>query len=89
MSGVYIKGMKMPRKKNGAVLIVYPDGRCAFENGKEYKAVPIPPHGRLIDADALFKAFQRSGWYNNADRDEVADAIVLDAPTVIPEEGEK
>ena len=51
--GVYIKGMEMPNKKNGAVLIIYPDGRCVFENGEEYKAVPVPPHGRLIDADAF------------------------------------
>lgn len=47
-----IKGMEMPNKKNGAVLIIYPDGRCAFEDGSEYAAVPVPPHGRLIDADA-------------------------------------
>ena len=51
--GVYIKGMEMPNKKNGAVLIIYPDGKCAFEDGKTYQAVPVPPHGRLIDADGL------------------------------------
>ena len=50
--GVYISGMEMPTKKNGAVLIIYPDGICAFENGDEYKAGPVPPHGRLIDGDA-------------------------------------
>ena len=53
--GVYIKNMEMPNKKNGAVLIIYPDGKCAFEDGKTYQAVPVPPHGRLIDADALEK----------------------------------
>lgn len=50
--------MEMPKKKNGAVLIIYPDGRCAFENGKEYKAVPVPPHGRLIDADKVISDFE-------------------------------
>lgn len=32
--------MEMPNKKNGAVLIIYPDGKCAFEDGKTYQAIP-------------------------------------------------
>ena len=50
---VLIKGMEMPTKRNGAVLIIYHDGKCAFEDGTEYKAEQLPLHGRLIDADAL------------------------------------
>lgn len=26
---------------------------------------------KLIDADALFAAMENSGWYNNADRDDM------------------
>lgn len=52
--------MEMPNKKNGAVLIIYPDGKCAYEDGKTYQAVPIPPHGRLIDADALRQSIGES-----------------------------
>ena len=37
---------------------------------------------RLIDADALFAEFENVGWYNNADRDEVAERLVLQAPTI-------
>ena len=37
---------------------------------------------RLIDADALFVEFENVGWYNNADRDEVAERLVLQAPTI-------
>lgn len=48
--------MEMPNKKNGAVLIIYPDGKCAFEDGKTYQAVPVPPHGALIDRDDFFAA---------------------------------
>lgn len=59
---VLISGMEMPIKKNGAVLIIYPDGRCAFEDGSEYKAVPVPPHGRLIDADALTGQMELNLW---------------------------
>lgn len=37
---------------------------------------------RLIDADALFKAFENAAWYNNADRDDVAEELLLNAPTI-------
>ena len=37
---------------------------------------------RLIDADALFAEFENVDWYNNADRDEIAELLVLQAPTI-------
>lgn len=37
---------------------------------------------RLIDADALFKAFESTTWYDNRDRDETAEDAVLYAPTI-------
>ena len=37
---------------------------------------------RLLDADALYAEFEKAAWYNNADRDEVAEPLVLDAPTI-------
>ena len=43
------------------------------------------PHGRLIDADAIFNNLERTGWYDNADRD-IAEDLVLDAPTIIEAE---
>ncbi len=57
--------------------------------------VSVPPHGRLIDADAVFKQLQKqamSVWGNDNPRYqivlEVMDAIRF-APTIIPaEEGE-
>ena len=56
--GVYIEGMEMPT--SGRILIVFPSGRAlevsadaTQEIFRETKAVPVPPHGRLIDADAL------------------------------------
>lgn len=73
--------------------------RWAVKNDKDYAEsstrpdwcplIEVPePHGRLIDADAVFDNLERTGWYNNADRD-IAEDLVLDAPTVIPasEEG--
>ena len=50
--------------------------------------IKLHPHGRLIDADALFNNLERTGWYDNADRD-IAEDLVLAAPTVIEaEDGE-
>ena len=37
---------------------------------------------RLVDADVLFKAYENIGWYNNADRDEIAEKILLEQPLV-------
>ena len=37
---------------------------------------------RLIDADALWHNMEAADWYNNADRDEVAEPLVLRSPTI-------
>ena len=37
---------------------------------------------RLIDADKLFDAMEETEWYNNADRDEIAERLIMDAPTI-------
>ena len=37
---------------------------------------------RYIDADVLFAEFENVDWYNNADRDEIAERLVLQAPTI-------
>ena len=51
--------------------------------------VEVPtPHGQLIDADKLFQMMENTGWHNKADRDEVAEELLLNAPTVIEAEGE-
>lgn len=37
---------------------------------------------RLIDADSLFKEMEKRGWHDNADRDDIAEELLLNAPTV-------
>lgn len=37
---------------------------------------------RLIDADILFDAMEETEWYNNADRDEIVERLIMDAPTI-------
>ena len=85
--GVYIKGMEMPTSP--VLFCIHPDGKvfADLEGGwREYKAVPVPPHGRLIDADAL-----REDWLENGENEYIYDtnAILcsLDAaPAIIPAE---
>lgn len=57
------------------------------DKGRGYKAIEIPPHGRLIDADALhidlmdrgIADIQTNDWY------EIRQAVD-DAPTIIESE---
>ena len=39
---------------------------------------------RAIDGDVLFREMEKAQWYNNADRDEIAEELVLNAPTIEP-----
>ena len=39
---------------------------------------------RLIDEDTLFTEFESAAWYCNMDRDEIAERILLQTPTVDP-----
>lgn len=93
---ILILGMEMPKDREINLRIdekgeVYVYGSYPTEL---HKAVPVPPHGRLIDADALEQdAQKRLLMCNKNDNQfhkpyEIMRAIAL-APTIIPaEEGE-
>ena len=70
--GVYIKDMEMPKGKDVLMVAITADGEVysiGFDNTIEggiflsypstypIQAVPVLPHGRLIDADKLKTAF--------------------------------
>lgn len=77
---VLIKGMKMPQDIREAIIITRGGkasriraGRIIIEGSVEETnvAIELPPHGRLIDADA-FKIYECShcdGWCNRCDCD--------------------
>ena len=53
----------------------------------EFKAVPVPPHGRLIDADALeYEEAYLNGHYELGDVEIVTRKDIESAPTIIPAE---
>ena len=75
----------------------------AKEKNAACPLIPVPPHGRLIDADALADVFRgfiamygscpfsQLSFTDKARRDELQAALaeVINAPTIIPaEEGE-
>lgn len=64
---ILIKGMEMPQEKK-ITLTIFPDGRVYENHGERlwghgedcipWKAVSVPPHGRLIEeADAIETAW--------------------------------
>lgn len=95
--GVYIKGMEMPCEEAEPLRIeLYADGTVLVikeqDDFYEFKAVPVPPHGRLGDLDALktkaIELSEKRGVSVNV-LDKVITAFDIEtAPTVIPAEEE-
>lgn len=99
--GVYIKDMEMPKDEEMLCINIYPDGKVCINLDLECTqiatAVSVPPHGRLIDADALrakqqedADLFQGSTAYGDkCRRDEAMNAVanIVNAPTIIPADG--
>lgn len=92
--GVYIniKGMEMPRNCYNCWLgLKCPKYEALLWNeiNKERKAdcplVPVPPHGRLIDADELVNELVHSEFFSMSDYNNFV-GLVLKAPTIIPAE---
>ena len=107
--GVYIKGMDMPKSCIKCKLCVsykcVPTGEIRWSDEFDYDSkrfencplVPVPPHRRLIDADALMGVIRAHDYplkahFNSTDNGMFTIGIqqaVDEAPTIIPaEEGE-
>ena len=101
---VLITGVDMPSFGEGNELIVrvLPNGAVLDEHriSLNAKAVPVPPHGRLGDLNALAQQIEHERFHHThtdslAARHHVAEyghflKAIIDAPTIIPasEEGE-
>ena len=90
MSDILIRRMEMPKNCKQCFYMASGCKANKHNNGRpqDCPLIAIPPHGRLIDADALKEFFPDKGegsWTYNI----VVSGIIRDAPTVIPaEEGE-
>ena len=93
--GIYLPNMEMPKGKRGKRIIIFPNG-AVIELIAEHiydgdlhtvKAVPVPPHGRLIDADALYEGVPTSWAGDKQDRFcAITGEQIKAAPTIIPAE---
>jgi len=88
--GVYIKGMEMPTAGMCKTITIFDDGAVVEGNGSEKLgiAVPVPPHGRCIDADKLMQEMRLIIKENMLSRDDARELLetIGDAPTVIEAE---
>ena len=104
MSGIYIPGMEMPKTGRYFVAVDNTDGKdktvisvmSEFERGDKTRPllavceiIPVPDHGRIIDADALwdvaYKAWgtEYDPWVCNLFME-----MINNAPTIIPADKE-
>jgi hypothetical protein len=93
--GIYIKGMEMPQKIEQGLVVKFAVGIDGKRYARLYhylygsltdwlEAVPVPPHGRLVDADVLRKNMAEDYYTPRA------LSHIDDTPTIIPaEEGEE
>lgn len=91
--GILIKGMEMPENGERLCIDIHPDGKVSYNLDLKCRqiatAVYVPPHGRLIDADALIINLMDRGIESLQTEDfyEIQQAVA-DAPTIIEAEGE-
>ena len=100
--GIYIRGMEMPKTGLYFVSVDNTNGRDKTVITVErmlgnrdvrqivgpFELVLVPPHGRLIDADALVNELVHSKFFSMSDYNNFV-GLALKAPTIIPaEEGE-
>ena len=92
--GLYIQGIELPKEQNvptWAVIFsngevrIYKDGFNTDQGNGKGTAIPVPPHGRLIDADALFeKVYKAWGTEYDAGESNWFMEMINEAPTIIP-----
>ena len=104
MSGIYIKGMEMPKTCHCCIMCVQvSDGdidwhweccllcekvsRFATDIIPGCPLIPVPDHGRLIDADALMKQVEHDTPLS-AVYEKTMRRYLNNAPTIIPADKE-
>lgn len=94
--GIYIKNIEMPEDGCHHIICIYADGTVATGR-RECRAIPVQPHGRLIDADRLEDRCSRQareGWHKPTSTTNWGYAYAIfksdveDAPTIIPAESD-
>ena len=90
--GVYISGLEIPPKGKGAVVILCSSGAVYSGGQKVGTAVPVPPHGWLIDgsvAEVISFTDEDARGKDFADGILYAADFISEQPTIIPAEEER
>lgn len=107
MSGIYIPGVTVP-EDNTILLRIFPESDGIYYTEQldidedildKYFAIPVPDHGRTIDADALSQEIEEYiDEYSAVDERGLhcekwcamkeAEMAINDAPTIIPADKE-
>lgn len=92
--GVYIKGMEMPTD-HPLWIVVHSDGTVEANEVSQSRpvgwqtllnaAVPVPPHGDLIEREAAYDKIAEQEGGNYVDMDAV-DMGLSETPVIIPED---
>ena len=98
--GIYIPGIDMPDSCDNCFICNRCEGNCDISDADylpnkrpdDCPLVELPPHGRLIDADALEFLYEESadGWRHTPvfmDFFKACAKGVREMPTIIPAEG--
>lgn len=96
---VIVKGMDMPKDCGHCRFAV--DGWCyaygrvnidalsTYERTNYCPLVPVPPHGRLIDADVALRSEQPSNVTDEQWAQTTLARCIINAPTIIDAEGKE
>ena len=89
MSGIYIRGMEMPRGCPVCIVIdtagqarYYDLNNDRYADDELFEAVHVPPHGDLIDRDEQIER----AWRLKLSTRELIEEMLKSAPTIIPTE---
>ena len=94
--GVYIRGMKMPKNHNHVTITIWSDGTASYAlhdrkeslvDFRNVEAVPVPEHGRLIDADAI--PYNKIMLEDDDFYYGVTKPYIDRMPTIIPADGDE
>ena len=96
--GLYVKGMEMPKDGCWKTVRIYPDGTCAVPNWqgdctliKGAQAISVPPHGDLIEREAICLTDFEIAMCNGDYKELVKMLLekIESAPTIVPAEDGK
>ena len=85
MADILIKGMELPKDGCHHTLSIYADGSVEIGRKNNYKAIEVPTHGRLIDAEELKNLIVWAATCNNGLTLSYILKLIDDASTTVLE----